>query len=184
MDAQEVTKKLVLDASEIDTTTQRLAFEILERWGDQPLFCVGIHTRGVTFARRVSKILKDHKAQVTHGTLDITLYRDDLDNLGTIPTVKDSELPIEVENSHIIIFDDVLFTGRTIRSAINVLMDYGRPAIIQLAVLVDRGNRELPICPDYTGRVIKTQANEYISVRFQEDDKLEGVYLLTKEDDA
>ena len=100
---------------------------------------------------------------IEFGTLDITLYRDDLDTLGSIPSVQGSDIPFSVEGAVIILFDDVLFTGRTIRSAIDVIMDYGRPAKIELAVLIDRCNRELPIQADYTGRVIETKKTEYIT---------------------
>jgi pyrimidine operon attenuation protein / uracil phosphoribosyltransferase len=182
MPAPNVSETLVLSEREIENTSQRIAYEILERRPESPIAFVGIHTRGVLFADRVFKIVSEKNPNVSQGTLDITLYRDDLDNLGTIPSVKGSQIPFDVEKAEIILFDDVLFTGRTIRAAIDVLMDYGRPSKIELAVLVDRGNRELPICPDYTGRVIKTRSGEYVSVRFHEKDGSEGVYLLREEE--
>lgn len=181
MSAPKVSETLVLSDLEIENTSQRIAYEILERRPNSPIAFVGIHTRGVIFAERVYSIVSEKNPKVSKGTLDITLYRDDLDNLGTIPSVKGSKIPFNVDGAQIILFDDVLFTGRTIRAAIDVLMDYGRPNKIELAVLVDRGNRELPICPDYTGRVIKTRAGEYVSVRFKEKDGSEGVYLLREE---
>jgi len=181
MTAPKVSETLVLSEAEIENTSQRIAYEILERRPDSPIAFVGIHTRGVLFAERIFAIVSEKNSQVSKGTLDITLYRDDLDNLGTIPSVKGSHIPFSVDGAQIILFDDVLFTGRTIRAAIDVVMDYGRPSKIELAVLIDRGNRELPICPDYTGRLVKTRAGEYVSVRFKEKDGSEGVYLLREE---
>lgn len=180
-DAQET---LAISAEEIDNTIQRIAFEILEKHGSEPLLFVGIHTRGVTLADRVAAVVRERNPKLRRGTIDITLYRDDLDNLGTIPSVRDTELPMDLDGARIILFDDVLFTGRTIRAAINVIMDYGRPALIELAVLVDRGRRELPICPTWSGRRIETGPGEYISVRFRDDDGDEGVYLLRPEADG
>jgi pyrimidine operon attenuation protein / uracil phosphoribosyltransferase len=181
MNAPKLSKTLVLSEQEIENTSQRIAYEILERRPSSPISFVGIHTRGVIFAERVFNIVSQKNPQITTGTLDITLYRDDLDNLGTIPSVKGCDITFDVNKATIILFDDVLFTGRTIRAAIDVLMDYGRPAKIELAVLIDRGNRELPISADYTGRVVKTRAGEYVSVRFHEKDGSEGVYLLREE---
>lgn len=181
--AENMSQNQVLNREELDNTIRRIAYEILEKHRSRPMAFVGIHTRGAVFARRVYGLVAEQNEGVSQGTLDITLYRDDLDNLGTIPSVRGSELPFDVEGSHVVLFDDVLFTGRTIRAAIDVLMDYGRPARIELAVLIDRGNRELPISPDYTGRSIKTEPNEYIRVSFDETDGDDGVYLIrnTKE---
>lgn len=181
MNTENLFRTELMSGAEISHTIQRIAFEILERHHDRPLAFVGIQTRGVVVAERVFQALSDKKADIERGTLDITLYRDDLDNLGTIPAVKSSDIDFDVNGRTVVLFDDVLFTGRTIRAAIDALMDFGRPSKIELAVLVDRGNRELPIAPDCTGRFIKTKAGEYISVRFQETDGEDGVYLLSEE---
>ena len=178
----DLVRECLLDEAEMESTIRRLAFEILERHPDDPVAFVGIYTRGVVFADRLHEVVSESNPNVQQGTLDITLYRDDLDNLGTIPTVQSSNLPFDVEDSTIILMDDVLFTGRTTRAAIDVVMDYGRPHRIELCVLVDRGNRELPIAPDYTGRYVQTGANQYINVRFEETDDQEGVFLLREPD--
>lgn len=168
----------VLSRADIAHKIQRIAFEILEAHPDRPLAFVGIHTRGVVLAKRVYDCLSAHRSDIVQGTLDIALYRDDIDNLGTIPSIRGSDLPFPVEGAHIILFDDVLFTGRTIRAALDELIDYGRPAKIELAVLVDRGNRELPICPDYLGHRMNTSRAEHVLVCFDETDGAEGVYLV------
>lgn len=183
-DRSSLQEECVLDQEELTNTIHRIAFEILERHPNQKIAFVGIHTGGVYFANRVFEIVHERNPHIVQGTLDITLYRDDLDNLGTIPTVKGSDLPFDIEDQFVLLLDDVLYTGRTVRAAIDELMDYGRPSRIELAVLIDRGNRELPIAPDYTGRFIKTEPDEYISVRFEEEP--EGVYMLreTEPDDS
>lgn len=174
-----LTSKTLLDEADIATTIRRLAYEILETCReDKPAF-VGIHTRGVTLARRVAAVLAEAGHEFPLGTLDISLYRDDLDNLGsTLPKLESSDIPFALEDTRVILFDEVIFTGRTIRAALDGLMDYGRPSKIELAVLVDRGNRELPIQPDYSGIEIDTGRDQYVKVRFHEDDGKEGVFLL------
>jgi pyrimidine operon attenuation protein/uracil phosphoribosyltransferase len=174
-------RQCIMDEEELTNSARRLAFEVLEKYPDEPVAFVGIYTRGVVFADRLHEIVSRTNPNVTQGTVDITLYRDDLDNLGTIPTVQSSEIPFDVEDSTIILVDDVLFTGRTCRAAIDVIMDYGRPAKIELCVLVDRGNRELPIAPDYTGRFLQTTTDQYVNVRFEETDDREGVYLIREQ---
>ncbi len=170
----------VMDSDELENCIQRMAYEILEKYPEEPVAFVGIYTRGVPFSDRLFEIVTEKNPNVRRGTLDITLYRDDLDNLGTIPSVKSSNLPFEVEGSRIILLDDVLFTGRTVRAALDVLMDYGRPDRIELGVLVDRGHRELPICPDYTGRALETTLDDYVNVRFSEADDRDGVFQVRK----
>lgn len=178
MDEADLVRRTLLTEEELENTTRRIAFEILERHAGHPLALVGIYTRGVVFAERIHRIVADDHPDVRLGSLDITLYRDDLDNLGTIPSVQSSDLSFPVEDTLIVLLDDVLFTGRTCRAAIDELMDYGRPARIELGVLIDRGNRELPIAPDYTGRFVQTTRREYVNVRFRETDDDEAVYLL------
>lgn len=178
MTETDLQKHLILSERDIATKIRRLAFEILERAGDNELCFVGIHKRGVIVAKRVREFIKDEKPGIPLGTFDISLYRDDLDNLGTNPSIESSDIPFEVDGARIILFDDVLFTGRTIRAAIGGLIDYGRPAKIELAALIDRGNRELPIQPDYCGHAVETSKEEYIRVRFREMDGEEGIWLL------
>lgn len=175
----ELSETTVMDEDELDNCIQRIGYEILEKYPDDPVAFVGIYTRGVTFSDRLFEVVSEQNPNVRRGTLDITLYRDDLDNLGTIPSVKSSNIPFEVEGSRILLLDDVLFTGRTGRAALEVLMDYGRPSRIELGVLIDRGHRELPIRPDYTGRELETTLDDHVNVRFRENDDREGVFKLT-----
>lgn len=177
-------RETLMDENELENCIQRLGYQILETYPDEPVAFVGIYTRGVDFANRLYDVVGDQNPNVKQGTLDITLYRDDLDNLGTMPSVESSDIPFEVEGSRIILLDDVLFTGRTVRAAIDVIMDYGRPDRIELGVLVDRGHRELPICPDYTGTTVETTLDEYVNVRFQETDDTEGIYLLREPEEG
>lgn len=178
-DEDHLESETLLDAAGIDHKVKRIAFEVLDRSGDGVPVFVGIHSRGVPVARRVRDVLEGELAGIPIGTLDINLYRDDLDNLGgEVPSLTGSELPFEVEGAHVILFDDVLFTGRTVRAAIEGVMAFGRPARIELAVLVDRGNRELPIQPDYVGEVVETSRDEYIRVRLREIDGEDGVFRL------
>lgn len=180
MSDSDLTETTVMDETELQNCIQRIGFEILESYPNEPIAFVGIFTRGVNFADRLHDVVSAENPNVQQGTLDITLYRDDLDNLGTMPSVKSSDLPFDVEGSKILLLDDVLFTGRTCRAAIDVLMDYGRPDRIELGVLVDRGNRELPISADYTGKVLETTLDDYINVRFEETDDREGVFKVSK----
>lgn len=167
----------LLAAADIRHKIERIAAQIIEAHPGHPLALVGIHTRGAVLCRRVHEILRARGRDAAFGTLDIALYRDDLDNLGTIPSIRGSDLPFPMEGAHIVLFDDVLFTGRTIRAALAELVDYGRPARIELAVLIDRGHRELPIAPDYLGQSIPTERADHVRVCFEETDKREGVFL-------
>lgn len=170
--------RVILGPEEIDKKIKRIALEILERHPQGPLALIGIHTRGVILARRVEKILSAHLAPLSFGSIDIALYRDDLDNLRNLPSIHGSDIPFSMEGINIILFDDVLFTGRTTRAALNVLMDYGRPHCIELAVLVDRGNRELPIRADYIGEALRTTREEHVRVHFREIDSEDGVIQM------
>ncbi len=173
-----IEREELLSAQDIENKLRRIASEIIEAHQGRDLAFVGIHSRGVVVAERVLEIVKEHRSDIEFGTLDISLYRDDLDNLGSILAIKGSDIPFNVEDSYIVLFDDVLFTGRTIRAAIDELIDYGRPSRIQLAVLMDRGNRELPIAADYTGEALQTSRKDHIAVRFTEKDNEEGVFLI------
>ncbi len=171
----------VLNSDEVAVVIKRLAGEIFQKAGGECIALVGIQTRGVTLADRLAVELSALGASFEQGTLDISLYRDDLSNLAALPHIESSEIPFDVEGAHIVLCDDVLFTGRTIRAAMNVLLDYGRPACIELAVLADRGRRELPISADYTGVKIETGKEDYLRVHFQETDQEDRVIHYTAE---
>ena len=175
-------KAQLMSASEIDRTLVRLAHEVLERTEnlDQLAF-IGIRRRGVPLAQRLSeKIEALERRKIPVGVLDITLYRDDLSTVSHQPVVNATDIPFSVTGKSIILMDDVLYTGRTIRAALDALFDHGRPAKIQLLVLIDRGWRELPIEARYVGRMVQTSANEIIEVKFKEIDGQERVLLAEK----
>ncbi|NIP31559.1 MAG: bifunctional pyr operon transcriptional regulator/uracil phosphoribosyltransferase PyrR [Candidatus Dadabacteria bacterium] len=145
----------------------------------QNLVVIGIKTRGVFLAKRFAKMVERKFAnKVSSGTLDISLYRDDFKNKKSWPDIKKTEIPSDIEGKNILLFDDVLYTGRTVRAAINAIMDYGRPSSIKLAVMVDRGNRELPIQPDFVCMNVKTSANEMVNVYIDEVDNKEEVEII------
>jgi pyrimidine operon attenuation protein/uracil phosphoribosyltransferase len=175
-------KSQLMSASEIDRTLVRLAHEILERTTDlNKLVFVGIKRRGVPLAERLAQkieMLEGRKIPV--GILDISLYRDDLSTVSHQPVVNSSEIGFSVTGKNVILMDDVLYTGRTIRAALDALFDQGRPASVQLLVLIDRGWRELPIEARYVGRMVQTSANEIIEVKFQEIDGIEKVLLVER----
>ena len=172
---------VVMDADRIGRTLTRIAHEIVERnKGVEHLALVGIRTRGVPIARRVARSLRDIAgAEVPTGALDITLYRDDLMRhaVGPQPVVRRTEIPFSIDDRKIILVDDVLYTGRTIRAALDALIDFGRPKAIQLICLVDRGHRELPIKADYVGKNLPTTLEESVQVRLQESDGQDEVIL-------
>ena len=172
-------KAKVLDADAIRRSLARIAHEVLEHHkGTGSLALVGIRTRGAMLAQRLAgeiQTIDGHPVQV--GVLDITLYRDDLSRIAPNPVVHATEIPFDITDLHIVLVDDVLFTGRTIRAALNALNDFGRPKTIQLAVLVDRGHRELPIRADYVGKNIPTSLHEHIEVRLGELDEKEEVVI-------
>jgi pyrimidine operon attenuation protein/uracil phosphoribosyltransferase len=172
---------LVMDADRMSRALTRIAHEILERnRGLDELALVGIRTRGVPLARRLARSLKDINGdEVPTGALDITLYRDDLMRhpVGPQPVVRSTEIPFSIDNRKILLVDDVLYTGRTIRSALDALIDFGRPRAIQLVVLIDRGHRELPIKADYVGKNIPTSRKQSVQVRLLEIDGVDEVVL-------
>jgi pyrimidine operon attenuation protein/uracil phosphoribosyltransferase len=175
-------KSQLMSASEIDRTLVRLAHEILERTQDlDKLAFVGIRRRGVPLAQRLAqKIEALEKRKVPVGILDINLYRDDLSTVSHAPVVNATDIPFSVVGKDIILMDDVLYTGRTIRAALDALFDQGRAARVQLLVLIDRGHRELPISARYVGRTVQTTATEIIEVKFQEIDGVEKVLLVER----
>jgi pyrimidine operon attenuation protein/uracil phosphoribosyltransferase len=176
-------KAQVLDAAALDRALTRIAHEILERnGGARNVTFVGLRTRGVTLARRLAaKITAIDGASVPVGTLDITLYRDDLDLRGA-PVVRGTDIPFPIKDRTVVLVDDVLFTGRTIRAALDALIDLGRPRMIQLAILIDRGHRELPIRPDYIGKNLPTSRRETVAVRLTEHDGEDRVVIEEPED--
>jgi len=182
-----------MTAEQISRTITRLAHEIIEKNPDaHDLAIVGIHTRGAFLGKRLHQLLCAARGSMyTSGDLDITLYRDDVGPrsatgvapIAVAPLVKGSDLPFTVEDATIVLVDDVLYTGRTIRAAIDAIFDLGRPAGVQLAVLVDRGHRVLPIRPDFVGKNVPTAQRERISVRFPESDGVEEVVLVRAEEE-
>ena len=175
-------KGQLMSASEIDRTLVRLAHEILEKTADlERLAFIGIRRRGVPLAQRLSAKIRDlEKREIPVGILDINLYRDDLSTVSQAPVVNATEIPFSVVGKDIILMDDVLYTGRTIRAALDALFDQGRPARVQLLVLIDRGHRELPIEARYVGRHVQTSDSEIIEVKFQEIDGVEKVLLVER----
>ena len=172
-----------MSASEIERTLVRLAHEIAEKNnGAQDLAIVGIKRRGVPLAQRLAAVIERiEKVKVPLGTLDITLYRDDLSTLGPKPVVQKTDVGIPITGKNLILVDDVLFTGRTARAAMDALFRQGRPTQVQLCVLIDRGHRELPVEASYIGRVVQTTLNEIIEVQLQEVDEAERVLLVEKQ---
>ena len=177
------TKTVLMDEAAVLRALVRISHEILEKnKGTEDLVLLGIKTRGVPMAERIREnIVKIEGKEVPCGSLDITLYRDDLTELAPNASVKGSDFPCEIAKKHVILVDDVLFTGRTARAAIEAILDKGRPKTIQLAVLVDRGHRELPIRADYVGKNVPTSLKEMIAVAFPETDGETGVYLRSQE---
>ncbi len=175
-------KRQLMSASEIDRTLVRLAHEILERTSDlNSLAFIGIRRRGVPLAQRLAaKIEALEQRKMPVGILDINLYRDDLSTVSHAPVVNATDIPFAVTGRDIILMDDVLYTGRTIRAALDALFDHGRPARVQLLVLIDRGHRELPIEASYVGRHVQTTSSEIIEVKFSEIDSMEKVLLVER----
>jgi pyrimidine operon attenuation protein/uracil phosphoribosyltransferase len=175
-------KAQLMSASEIERTLVRLAHEILEKTEDlDRLAFVGIRRRGVPMAQRLANRIKAlENREIPVGILDITLYRDDLSTIANQPVVNATEISFPVTGKDIILMDDVLYTGRTIRAALDALFDHGRPARVQLLVLIDRGHRELPIEARFVGRSVQTTDNEIIEVKFKEIDQTEKVLLVEK----
>ena len=176
-------KAQVLDDAALDRALTRIAHEILERnGGAKDLAFVGLRTRGVTLAQRLqAKIAAIDGAQLPVGTLDITLYRDDLDMRGA-PVIRGTDIPFSIKNKTVVLVDDVLYTGRTIRAALDALIDLGRPTSIQLAILIDRGHRELPIRPDFIGKNLPTSRRESVAVRLKEHDGEDRVVIEEPEE--
>ena len=172
----------ILTNDEVRRALTRIAHEILERnGGAEGLVLVGMHTRGVPIAQRLAELMDDFEGEsVPTGALDIGLYRDDTTG-GSRPMIRLTEIPVDIQNRAVVLVDDVLFTGRSIRAAMDALNDFGRPSQIQLAVLVDRGHRELPIRADYVGKNVPTSRDEDVDVRLIEIDGVDEVLISRKE---
>lgn len=166
------TSEIILKTADIDRMVTRMAYEILEiNKGVENLSLIGIQTRGVYLAKRIQAKINDIEGvEIPTGYIDITLYRDDWTKISPQPVVQATEISFSVDEKHVVLVDDVLYTGRTIRAAMDALIDFGRPDRIELAVLVDRGFRELPIQADYTGKFVKTKRRERVNVLLEEHD--------------
>ncbi|MBI2883380.1 MAG: bifunctional pyr operon transcriptional regulator/uracil phosphoribosyltransferase PyrR [Candidatus Methylomirabilis oxyfera] len=173
-------KAQILDPQAIQRAVTRIAHEIVERNnGTEHLVLIGLRSRGVDLARRIAKeLMLIAGAEPPVGALDVTLYRDDLDKVGPQPVVRKTDIPFSINEKQVVLVDDVLYTGRTIRAALDGLVDLGRPRLIQLAVLVDRGHRELPIRADYVGKNVPTSRQEQIQVLLTEEDGEDKVVIM------
>ena len=177
---EKIKVKDLMNAAEIDRVIARIAAEILEKLGPEEDFgVIGIRRRGVPLAERIcARIAASRNRAVPLGILDITLYRDDLTTISSLPMLRETRIDFDINGRCLILVDDVLFTGRTIRAALDGLVDLGRPKRVQLAVLADRGHRELPIQADYIGKVVQTEFDEIVEVRLREEDGEDCVVLL------
>lgn len=175
-------KKRLLDAARMNRAIRRMAIEIVERnRGVENLMIVGIRSRGVPIGERIVREIEQLEGQpVAFGIIDITLYRDDLTTIAPQPVVKPTKLPEPIDDKVVVLVDDVLYTGRTVRAALDALIDFGRPKAVQLAVLVDRGHRELPIHADVIGKTVPTDSAEVIKVKLLETDGEDEVLLMEK----
>ncbi len=172
----------LMDKDEIRRSLLRLSHQILEKNREiEDLVVIGIHRRGVTLAERISKMMEEIKGKkLPTGTLDITLYRDDLTRIAYQPVVRNTNILFPLDDKKVVLVDDVLYTGRTVRAAIDALIDFGRPKKIELVVLIDRGHRELPIRADYVGKNIPTSPGEMVEVKVEELDGTDEVLILKR----
>lgn len=176
-----MSEKIVLTSQDIRRTLARISHEIIERnKATEEIVLIGLHTRGVPLASRLAANIETFEGtKVPVGSLDFSLYRDDLASRNLTPVVKSTDIPVNIDDKTIILVDDVLFTGRSIRAAMDALIDIGRPRAIKLAVFIDRGHRELPIRPDYTGKNIPSSSSEDIQVKLTETDGMDEVTIIT-----
>ena len=181
-----MSERRVLDADDVRRALTRIAHEIVERHGGaEDLVLLGIRSRGVPIARRLAELIAQHEGvSVPVGSLDITYYRDDLSRIAHAPIVKRSDLEAEVSGQTVVLVDDVLYTGRTVRAALDALTDHGRPRAVRLAALVDRGHRELPIRPDFVGKNLPTSENEVVHVHLVETDAADEVVIEPRDSAA
>lgn len=176
-----MSKKIIMASEDIRRTLARIAHEIIERnKAIEHLILVGVHTRGVPLAKRLAANIENfERLKIPVGALDISLYRDDLASLNLQPVVQRTDIPVNIDGKSIVLVDDVLYTGRSIRAAMDALIDLGRPRSIQLAVLVDRGHRELPIRADYVGKNMPSSRHEEIQVQLKETDGIDEVAIVS-----
>ncbi len=181
-----MTEKIIMTPDDIRRSLARIAHEIIERnKATEHLVLVGMRTRGVPLAKRLAANMEDPEgSKIPVGALDISLYRDDLSSLSPQPTVQHTDIPVSIDGKSVVLVDDVLYTGRSIRAAMDALIDLGRPQSIQLAVLVDRGHRELPIRADYVGKNIPSSRDEEIQVRLIETDGIDAVVISRNNQDT
>lgn len=175
-------KSEIMDSDAIRRALIRISHEIIEKnKGIEDLIIIGIQRRGVPLAKMIAKNIEKIEGNYPEvGILDITFYRDDLSLLNEYPVVNNTEINFVLNNKRVVLVDDVLYTGRTVRAAIDAIMDVGRPSLIQLAILIDRGHRELPIRADYVGKNVPTSNKEFIEVKVKEIDNTEGVYICRR----
>jgi pyrimidine operon attenuation protein/uracil phosphoribosyltransferase len=168
----------ILNADEIAAAVETLAESIRERTQDKPIALVGIRSRGDEVAERLCNLLASEDRELDLGVLDISLYRDDFEHLRENPTLQETDIPFVLDGAHVILVDDVLFTGRTIRAALDALSDYGRPAKVELATLIDRGHREMPIQPDYVGLRLETNRLDHVHVSLENTDGTDRIEVV------
>ena len=173
----------ILGADDIERGIVALATAIRERTAGKPIALVGIRSRGDEVAERLCNHLAAEDRELALGILDISLYRDDYEHLRENPKLQESDIPVPVDDAHIILVDDVLFTGRTIRAALDALSDYGRPAKVELATLIDRGHREMPIQPDYTGILLETSRHDHVHVSLEASDGEDKIEVVARTPD-
>lgn len=171
----------LLEAPDMGDLLKRITDDIFNHYKNiNNMALIGIHTRGVYLARRIQKMIQqDTGTELPAGAVDINLYRDDWTRVAQQPVVKATDIAFDINDKQIILIDDVLFTGRTVRAALDAIMDFGRPARIELAVLIDRGHRELPIQPDYAGKIVDTRSNQAVNVLLAEIDGIDRVDIIT-----
>jgi pyrimidine operon attenuation protein/uracil phosphoribosyltransferase len=176
-------KAIIMNSDDMERVFKRIVNEIIEKnRGTENIALVGIQRRGVFLAKHLQNLFKkQEKVKIPAGELDITLYRDDLTLLHEQPVVQSTSIPFDVNGTKVVLVDDVIYTGRTVRAALDALMDLGRPSVVQLAVLIDRGHRELPIQPDYCGKKVPTSSNEIVEVRVEEIDGKNDVVICEKD---
>ncbi len=182
MKSSDIIKARLMDAQDVQRTITRLAREVIEAWGpDGGIAIVGLHRRGVYLASRIQAIIHELEGvEVPTGTLDVTMYRDDFRKRPRTARIRTTDIPFDVGNQHLVLVDDVLYTGRTARAAMDAVTDLGRPSRIQFLTLIDRGHYELPIRADMVGRVVPTVSREEVRVQFHEVDDRDGVWLVDR----
>ena len=168
----------ILNADEIAAAVETLADAIRERTQDKPIALIGIRSRGDEVAERLCNLLASEDRELDLGVLDISLYRDDFEHLHENPTLQETDIPFVLDGAHVILVDDVLFTGRTIRAALDALSDYGRPAKVELATLIDRGHREMPIQADYVGLRLETNRLDHVHVSLENTDGTDRIEIV------